>query len=288
MDKNTIHYTHLIDLIKNDSIKNHIKEFSQLNKWYFEIVQSLFESKSNIKYFQTELEGKYIRFGFANQSIIDICGGFDINVRKKSIKRIDIFSIYSICRMQFESYIMMHYLFFDKITETEKEFRYIVYKLHGMIKQSKFPTLFEESKNFKSKIEQDIKHFRDELKNKKYNEFLHFVKDPFNPKKAKYIDTEQGFKIAKLNSGRLDKYWNVLSNHVHSEYIGDRQYNTYMQNRKEYEAAISLSTEVCMILTSKLILKLKKEFIGVELYFNTIPDKIQAYINTWDFIGNKI
>lgn len=288
MDERIYHKINLLALIENGSLENYVNEFIELNKWFLEIIESLHESKSKVKYFQSELEGKYIRFGFANQSIIRLSKDSDYVVRNRKIKTIDIFSIYSICRMQFESFIMIHYLFFDKICEDEKEFRYKIYKLHSLIKQSNFPTSLKKNIEIKKDIIKNIELIRKELKVKKFESFMHLVKDPLNPKRARYFDTEKCFEIATLNKGQLDKYWGVLSNHLHSEHIGDRQYHFYRKRRDGLESSTALSIEICMILTSRLIMNLIKEFKGVEIYYNTIPLKAQVYIETLNEISNKV
>lgn len=278
----------LLSMMKNGSLKKFVEEFKELNIWFLEIFQSLHESKSGVKFYQSELEGKYIRFGFANQSLIELCSGSNYQIRNKQFKTIDLHSIYSICRMQIESFIMIIYLFYDSISAEEKEFRYLVYKLHGLIKQGNFSVRFKKHIQIKNEILREIELLKDELSKPKYDKFNNLVKNPLRPRRAKYISTEDSFAMAKLDKGRVNEYWGVLSNHLHSEHISDRQFNFYQQNSKIFEDQIALSTEVCMILTSRLILELRKEFKGVEIYYNTIPFRTQVNIETWADIGDKL
>lgn len=288
MDEKTYHKLNLVSLSKNGGKTEWINEFSYLNKWFLEVIQSLYESKANVCYYQTELESKYIRFGFANQSIINLSKNFKINVRSKDISIIDIFSIYSISRMQFESFIIIYYLFYDNITETEKEFRYNIYKLHGLLKQLSFPVSFKQAIVKKERIQQDANNLRKSISESKFDEYRTLMKDPLTPKRAKYINTEEAFRIAKLNKGQLKHYWGILSNHLHSEHISDRQYSSFLKDKKELESSLTLAIEVSMILTSRLIINLKNAFKGVEIYYNTIPMKAQVYIETLNDLSKKI
>jgi len=278
----------LYSLMKSGSLKAFIKEFQELNKWFLEILQSLHESKSGVKFFQSELEGKYVRFSFANQSLLELYKGSTYNIRKQESKAIDLHSIYSICRMQIESFIMIIYLFYDQITEDEKEYRYLIYKLHGLIKQSRFNVRFRQHLKMKADILNAVEKIRTELSKSKYDRFSHLVKNPLKPRNAKYLTTKECFTMAKLEKGRVNDYWGVLSNHLHSEHISDRQFNFYSENPKLFEDQITLSIEVCMILTSRLIMELSNEFKGVEIFYNTIPFRTQVNIETWIEIGEKL
>lgn len=275
-------------MMKNRSLNKFVEEFRELNSWFLEILQSLHESKSGVKFYQSELEGKYIRFGYTNQSLVELCHGSDYRIRNKQFNTIDIHSIYSICRMQIESFIMIIYLFYDSISAEEKEFRYLIYKLHGLIKQGKLPVKFQQHIQIKNGILREIETLKDELSQPKYEKFSHLVKNPLRPRKAKYITTKESFVMAKLDKGRINEYWGLLSNYLHSEHISDRQFHFYQKNPKRLEDQIILSVEICMILTSRLILELIKEFKGVEIYYNTIPFRAQVNIETWVDIGSKL
>ena len=278
----------LYSLMKDGTLKEFIKEFQELNNWFLEILQSLHESKSGVKFYQSELKGKYVRFGFANQSLLALYQGSTYCIRKREIKAIDLHSIYSICRMQIESFIMTIYLFYDQISDEEKEYRYLIYKLHGLIKQSNFNVRFEQHVKMKAEILSEIEILRTELTKPKYEKFSHLVKNPLKPRSAKYITTKDSFVMAKLEKGRVNDYWGVLSNHLHSEHISDRQFNFYSENPRLFEDQITLSIEVCMILTSRLIIELKNAFKGVEIYYNTIPLRAQVNIETWIDIGERL
>ncbi len=83
----------------------------------FKLTQSLFDYKEKPPYHLRELEGKYFRFGLANQSLLGLIKGNQFRLIDRDVLIPDIFSFKSLTRMQIESYLIMHYLFFESITE---------------------------------------------------------------------------------------------------------------------------------------------------------------------------
>lgn len=129
----------LLELYRIESTsdnKEKLKSLSNINNCLFELVQNLYEKKVEIKYHQREFEGKYFRFGLSNQSIINLINGNIFDFFDKKVNMIDIDSLYSITRMQIETFLIVFYLVFDDISDEEKDFRYDIYKLHGVLKQS--------------------------------------------------------------------------------------------------------------------------------------------------------
>jgi hypothetical protein len=237
------------------------KEFEQefgvlksLNNSLLILINSLVESNAKPLYFQTELESKFHRFFLTNLSILKLVQGLEFEISGKTYPTRDVFSINSLTRMQLENYIVMKYLFFDDVSEEEKDFRYDIYKFQGLTKQSGFnvtkpesqkkkDSIIEEIEIIKSKIEKSL--FFEEADAKTKMKYL-TAKDALLKKKK---DLFESYGLSKL---KLDEAWSLYSNHSHSEHIGDRQYNFYYKVEKSTDKAMISPLMNNSVLTAKL------------------------------------
>jgi hypothetical protein len=241
-----------------------LKSLSSINHCLFELVQNLFEKGVEIKYHQREFEGKYFRFGLSNQSIINLINGNSFDFFNKKVSMIDIDSLYSVTRMQIETFLILFYLVFDEISDEEKDFRYDIYKLHGVLKQSEFkienPSP-ERTEDIKS-IENEILELKQKIKlsSMYISASLEQRKEYLKPKYAKLIKSEIVFSKSGIKKSRIDEMWKIYSNYAHAEHISDRQFNYRRNNQKATNETASLIITMNKILTSKLILFLKQTF----------------------------
>lgn len=222
----------------------------------------------------------------ANHSIIKLLNSNRFFIINQQIEITDLFSVFSLTRMQIESFSIMYYLFFDNIETIEKHFRYDIYKLHGLQKQNNFPVTLKRNQEKKKIIEGEI-----ETLIKKIKEYPKFQesnqKEYLKPKNAKLLSTKDILKNSGIDSNRINDMWNLYSNHAHSEHISDRQYNFIYKNKKstleESMTVISINT----ILTSQLCLLISNEFEGVKKKYEelNLEDKVQ--IEIWSKIKNK-
>lgn len=129
---------------KTDDIKSSLNHFDILTNSLFTLTQSLFDNKVQIEHHHAEIENKFFRYGMANQSIKKLLEGNRFFIINKQIEITDLFSIFALTRMQIESFSIMYYLFFDKLETIQKDFRYDIYKLHGLQKQNNFPIVLKK------------------------------------------------------------------------------------------------------------------------------------------------
>jgi hypothetical protein len=274
---------------KTDDIKSRLKHFDILTNSLFTLTQSLFDNKVQIEHHHAEIENKYFRYGMANHSIKKLLEGNRFFIIKKQIEITDLFSAFALTRMQIESFSIMYYLFFDKVETIEKDFRYDIYKLHGLQKQNKFPVEFKKNEEKKKKIESDIQILIDKIKGcKKFqNSSEKQQKKYLNPGQAKLESTKDILIKSGIDSNRINDMWNLYSNHAHGEHISDRQYNYIYKNKKstleESMTVLSLNT----ILTSTLCKLIADEFEGVKKKYEELHlgDKVQ--IEVWSNLKNK-
>jgi hypothetical protein len=256
---------------KTDDIKSRLKHFDIITNSLFTLTQSLFDNKVQIEHHHAEIENKYFRFGMANHSIKKMLDGNRFLIINKQIEITDLFSVFALTRMQIESFAIMYYLFFDKLETIEKDFRYDLYKLHGLQKQNKFPLKFkknEEKKKFQKSSEKEQKKY-------------------LNPSFAKMESTKDILIKSGIDSNRINDIWNLYSNHAHGEHISDRQYNYIYKNKKSTLEESMTVININTILTSFLCKLISDEFVGVKKKYEELPlgDKVQ--IEIWSNLKNE-
>lgn len=290
MENNRIKYLfELHDAFKTKDIVSQLSHFKMLTNSLFTLTQSLFDSNEKIKYFHSELENKYFRYGIANHSIINLMTGNEFKLITLDVKITDLFSIFSLTRMQIESYALMFYLFYDDVPENEKNFRYNIYKLHGLIKQSKFNTTSEKGIEKKNKILTEIESLKETItefetfKNSSLKEQTNFLK----PKRAVFLFSKDLLAKSGLESSRIDEMWDLYSNYAHSEYISDRQFNSiYKINKSTLEETL-LALNINSIMTARLCIFLTNSFQGVKQKYTELDIKERVHIETWNKLYNK-
>jgi hypothetical protein len=283
MNDNIKYLLELLETQRNGDIRKSIEHFDLITNSLFILTQSLYDGKEKVKYYQRELEGKFFRYGLANQSIINLIKGNQFKLININVLYGDIFSIKSIVRMQIESFIIMFYLFFDKITDEEKDVRYSVYKLHGLRKQSSFPVKTSFAKTQFEKINKEIQESEEiiinssifEQSTKKEKESLLFPKFP------KMVKSNTIIEKSGLKNSRILDMWQIYSNYAHAEHISDRQYNTLYKIEKSITKDCLSILELNSILTSNLILFLKDSFVSCTNKYNELSEKEKVHIETW-------
>lgn len=283
---------HLLDLhiaFKNNDIHTQLNHFNMLTNSLFLLTQSLFDNNVKINYFHSELENKYFRYGMANHSISNLMKGNRFKLINLEVNITDLFSIFSLTRMQIESYALMFYLFYDYVTEVEKDFRYNIYKLHGLIKQSKFSTTSEKGVEKKRIILEEIELIRgkiivsDFFKNstlKQQNEFL-------NPKRAMSLFSKELLAKSGLETSRINEIWDLYSNYAHSEHISDRQFNSIYKINKSTLQESLLALTINSIMTAKLCKFIVNSFDDVRKKYDELDIKEKVHIEIWDKLYKK-
>lgn len=280
---------YLIQLHLNDENKDVAKcidDFESISNSLFHLNQSLFENKEVIKYHQREIEKKYFRFGLGNHSIINLIKGNKFIFNKKPVHFVDLSSINNITRMQIESFLIMYYLFFDDISDLDKDFRYDIYKLHGLQKQSNFK-IHDKERNqihldrISSELNEAIENVKksETYKAATEKEKLNFL----NPRYAKIVKSETLFKKSGIEKMRIDEIWNVYSNYAHSEYISDRQFNSAFNNKAQIIGNCINVININSILSAKLISFLMTSFESVKNEFDKFTEKEKIQIEVWAF-----
>ncbi|WP_218127013.1 hypothetical protein [Catalinimonas alkaloidigena] len=269
--------------VNENDTRTSLIHFELITEALFQLTQSLFDKKVSMKYHQRELEGKFFRFGLANHSLINLIKGNRFNLINQEVSITDVFSINSITRMQIESFLIMFYLFFDKVSDSEKDFRYNIYKLHGLQKQASFKTssTFPEKHVHLSKINSEID---ESITNIKKSDLYRNASEKqrqayLKPKSARLLSTKDLLATSGIEASRIDEMWQIYSNYAHSEHISDRQYNTIYSVEKNTLKPCSLIITINSILTSKLIIYLSELFKSIEDDYLKLNSKVKYHID---------
>lgn len=248
------------------------------------LTNSLYEDKIKIESHFSELESKFFRYVMSNQSIITLLKGLNFKLLNNNIKIIDIFSIKSIVRYQIETYLVMFYLFFDKVETSELNLRYDVHKIHALNKQMTFAKKSDYAKKKSKEVQKDIQVIKTKIiSSDKYSTLTDKEKNKLlNPKKAVIKDREKLFKESGLSNSRISDMWSIYSNYAHSEYISDRQFNSYYKLKTANLNEDNVVTiEICLILISRLAKMLTKQFDCCKNKFDSLSPKEKAIINLY-------
>jgi len=222
-------------------------------------------------------------------SIKKMLEGIRFFIIDRQIEITDLFSVFALTRMQIESFANMYYLFFDKVETIEKDFRYDIYKLHGLQKQNKFPVEFKKNKEKKEKIENEIDILIDKISD--YTKFQNSSekqqKEYLKPRRAKLESTKAILVKSGIDSNRINDMWNLYSNHAHGEHISDRQYNYTYKNKKSTLEESMTVLSINAILTSTLCKLISEEFEGVKKKYEELHLGDQVQIEVWSNLNKK-
>ncbi len=271
----------------SNSIKIAILEL--LNDNMFRLVQSLKDNDAKLKYHQTELEGKYFRFGIGNQSMINLARGNASKILNIETRIVDIFSVFSISRMQIEAFAMSFYLFYEKIDENELNFRYDIYKIHGLTQQSKYDAKGEYGKKMKEKILKELKQAQSHMCNNTIVSGLTEKerKRYMNPPFAKLLKTDDLMDRSGLTKLNFYAMWKLYSNHIHNEHISDRQYNTMYKINKSVEDELGTNLTLMSCLTARLCNQLCSNFEAAKNELEKFDERSKIHQKVWDGLIGK-
>lgn len=278
----------LLNTYKSKDVDKQLSDFRMITSSLFTLTQSLFDNNEQVKYFHSELENKFFRFGLANHSIINLMQGNQFKIIDIETRITDLFAIFSLTRMQIESYSLIFYLFFDKISDKEKDFRYDIYKLNGLLKQCKFKARTQTSIEKKEIILKEIESIKQQITNHEIFKASSQKeqKDFLNPRRAMLNFSKELLLKSGLEKSRIDEMWDLYSNHAHGEYISDRQFNSIYKISKSTKGETILAININSILTSKLCVFLRDNFEGAKKKYSELDTRESVHIEIWSKMYN--
>jgi len=273
-------------LIKDLSLTNQKAILSELNSLLIECSQDLYDNK--IKFEDAGLFEKLLfQIIFHNETLLTLTNEKIINVRNKQLKINDLTAVYSIARLQIETFINLSYIFFVDY-EYSKEIRACVYKIQGLRKQIELTK--KHQKDFKP-----IQKMRNELANelrkiRKLDEFksipLSRRKKFINPSHARLIKLDEIYPLIKI--GSLSRTHSLYSNHIHSEYISIRQLKSAINENSQYESSFSTTTLLFSRITSLVISNMIEQFELKKSSYRRAPLKLKKVIESINKVSSEL
>lgn len=264
--------------IKDFSLSNQKNILTQLNSLFAECSQDLYDN--DIKFENAGLLEKLLfQIIFHNETLLKLTEELNINVRNKKLSFYDLTSVYSIARLQIETFINLSYIFFIDI-EYSKEIRGSVYKIHGLRKQIELTK--HHQKNF-----EPIQKMRNELalelyKIRKLDDFKSMSKGNrkkiTHPSYARLIKLNEIYPLIKI--GNLSKSHSLYSNHIHAEYISIRQLKSALNDKTQYESSFSNVILLCSRITSLTISNLNEQYELKNSSLSIAPLKLKKIIES--------
>lgn len=196
---------------------------------------------------------------YHNSSLLNLTKGSSIKVRNKNISVNDITAVYSVTRLQIETFVNLCYIFFLDINYS-KSLRACVYKIHGLRKQifltQKYPKDFIPVSKMRNELAQELRTIRklEEFKIISFSKKEKFI----NPKHARLIRPSEVYELIQI--GDLSRIHSLYSNHIHSEYISIRQLNSSLKKSCESEKSFSTILLTCSRITSLVIENLNHQY----------------------------
>ncbi|MCD4663760.1 MAG: hypothetical protein K8R68_00725, partial [Bacteroidales bacterium] len=238
------------------------------------------------------LESSLIRFSLNSFSISTLAKGtlLNLNIRNKQILIHDLSSIYLLARSQIEAYFMFYYLFNQPKTDSEGEFRFLLYCISGLKKRQEFNITSSEYKAKQNKELKDISILIERLNNNKFFQSLESQKqkDLLNRFPAKILGWERLIK-----SSNVSKYdfilqsWKLYSNYAHSEYISTLQYKDIYKNKETLKIMIYHTIEKSHIVSILQLRSLLMLFPDLNKSYNKLNIKHKTIIEFWASIFLK-
>ncbi len=244
--------------INDRSLVNQRKILDELNSFLANCTQDLHDF--GIKFEDAGLLEKLLfQIIFHNSSLSSLTNGLSINVRNKKIKVNDITAIYSLARLQIETFVNLSYIFFLD-SKYSKSLRAYVYKIQGLRKQIlltiKHPKDFEPMAKMRNELAQEFSKIRklEEFKESSFSDREKLI----NPKYARLIKQDDVYRSIKI--GDLSRTHSLYSNHIHSEYISIRQLNSAIKKGEENESSFATVLFLCSRITSSVIANLHSQY----------------------------
>lgn len=218
---------------------------------------------------------------------MNLTSGTFIGARNKRIKINDLTAVYSVARLQIETFINLLYIFFLDCNYS-REIRASVYKIQGLRKQidlnNKHPKKIEPIQKMRKELAEELRKIR---------KLEEFKKSPC-PKKEKFIYPRYA-RLLKLDEiyplikiGDLSRLHSLYSNHIHSEYISIRQLKSAIKNHEQYESSYSIVILLCSRITSSVITNLNSQYELKKSSYSNAPSKLKKLIESINKLSSNL
>jgi len=258
------------------------------------LLQKVYESKPKLREGEVYIETLITKLIFATKSVLRLSAPQDLEIydSKDIIEIIDTPSIFILARSIIESYLTLEYLYFDNVSDLEKDFRFKLWRVSGFMSRQAFVNKVSETHLQKLKKEEKL---IEEIKKDIKSNALYFTLksndlwklDKFGLPRLKswgnLIDN------SRLKSEMFQKIYSLYSNYAHSEYLAMMQLNEGNLNKNNLNNISSTQTALVFIqmINSVTILLMKERFNVIEEKYSIISNDLKVRIELWSGIATK-
>lgn len=281
-------------LLKIDDINYIVENLILVNKSSIQLIEALYAEQSKLKDGEVFIETLSMRISLTTHSIVELTKGYNVETTKKkgTIKLIDFPSINILCRSIIETFLTLEYLFYNKSSDDEKEFRVLIWRISG----------YKSRQGFFNK--NDLEIINEDISKKLESEFDSIKALLIEAKKYKfYTDLKKNdlWKLDTFGIPRL-KSWSELlelsilknelfitpyklySNYAHSEFISLIQINgkdSLNQNSIENNIQIKNALRITLFINCVSIMQLINKFPNILPHYNQLTKDQKDIIEFW-------
>ncbi len=281
-----------------DSVSDSFESLELITKANTELIQTIYDSKPKLKEGEVFIETLSIKILLATKSIIELGKGTKVSALTKdsNVKLLDFPSINILTRSIIEAFLTLEYLFFNDLTEEERNFRFYVWQISGYKSRQNF---FNERGELKENITEKLETELSEIKRLKST----IEKSPY----YKTIKKQNLYKLDTYGLPRLESWLKLLkqstlktsifgtsyklySNYAHSEFISLIQMNgksTLNKGSKENDNAILNALRVVKMINCISIVGLKNKFDFASKVFEQYDEETKTTILFWNEFGTE-
>lgn len=277
----------LSEQFQSRNFPKHLEDFGALTELLNDLQDAINQARSPLKPWQVNLEVLTAKFSVLCSSILMLSHGTTITARKKSLAVHDLHSIYVLSRSLIENYLMIHYLNFSPLTDSQGEFRNNLYALSGLSRRQEFDIQIPEAKIKKRQEREQMLELESQIKKNDYFKSLESKKRNMLLKQtpAKEIGWEQLLKKARLQNREYLLFWKLSSNYAHSEYLSSIQLDQYFQNKTQMKEAVLTNLIQNIITLSVFISDLIDNFKSAKIRFNMAKLETRTKVEFWGKLG---
>ena len=269
-------------------------DFTQLLTDYYEFVNILSkltntynERKIDLENWEVHLESHLVKFILCSYSLGYLLEGTPMT--SKSVKFLDLSSIYLLRRAQIENYLMFYYLYVQPDSTEESEFKYSLFEASGLYNRQQYAASSPESLQKKELEKTKLNEWITKIQKNTYFQSI----EPENKKRllkkipARTLSWTDLIKCSHLRTKLFLSIWKLYSNHAHSEMIGLIQLKEFIQKPENIQQTIKDTLREAIWPICILIKDLTKKNPIINNEFKKIDPQLISKINFWDKIGTE-
>ncbi|MCK6608954.1 MAG: DUF5677 domain-containing protein [Flavobacterium sp.] len=277
---------------KIDSMDETIEDMKLITQAYVKIIQSIYDSKPELKEGEVFIETLSIKIFLTTRSILELINGINVSITDNhdKIKLLDFPSINILTRSIIEAFLTLEYLFYNELEETEKLFRLHIYRFSGYKARQDF---FEKRQNLAKHVTEKLDTEIEEMEN-----LLNKIESSvyYKDLKQQHLWKLDKFGLPRLKSWAelLDKStlktnifstsYKLYSNYAHSEFISLIQMNSVgalNKDSNDNNLAVMNSLKTIKMINCVSIILLKDKFECTSKAFENLEDELKEIIKFW-------